>query len=219
MEASQLLNTDGVAKLFAPSGRFYPGSKTELPTFIFIGTWEGRKRGKFVAECFTRFIAPLYPEARLFMACDYVPLSSFLIALDNPSEEILAKVLRESWALLSASTYEGFGIPYLEALMSGTAVITTKNSGATYVLEGGKYGCIVEDDDFSNQIIELIRKPSLREAYENNGLKRASDFAEAKVITEHLQQYQTAIGRFQARTSARSLPLQPSTKARRQIQK
>jgi glycosyltransferase involved in cell wall biosynthesis len=196
VEACGLLKTDGVAKLFAPGNQFYPGTKTVTPSFIFIGTWGGRKRGRYVADSFTRFIAPYYPQARLFMACDYVPASEFIIDLENPSAEHLAKVIRESWALLSASTYEGFGIPYLEALMSGTAVITTRNAGADYVLEDGNYGLIVAESDFSNKIVEMIESPEIRKIFEEKGIFRAKAFSQETVISEHLAYYRQAIQLF-----------------------
>jgi len=196
IEASKLYNTDGIAKLFAPSCWFYPGLKTEYPSFVFIGTWHGRKRGQFLHDLFLRDILPRIPGARLFMAADNVPLSNAVVDLDNPSNETLAQVIRQSWALLSASTYEGFGIPYLEALMSGTAVVTTRNSGAEYVLEGGRYGVIAEDVDYSEGVIQLVQRPAVREQYELAGLRRAAEFSEEQVIAEHLSYYERAIARF-----------------------
>jgi len=196
VEASKIYRTDGIAKLFAPGGRFFPGVKTESPSFVFIGTWHGRKRGQFLHDLFLREILPRIPGAILFMAADLVPASDSVIDLNNPSNETLAQVVRQSWALLSASTYEGFGIPYLEALMCGTAVVTTRNSGADYVLEGGLYGVIAEDSDYSEGVVRLAQKPAVRRQYELAGLRRAAEFSEERVIAEHVSYYKRAIARF-----------------------
>ena len=194
-EASRIYKADGVAKLFVSGSQFYPGEKTPEPSFVFVGLWEGRKRGKFVAERFAKEILPNLPEAKLYMACDFVPDVEGIINLNHPSDAALSKTIREAWALLSASTYEGFGLPYLEAICSGTVVITTRNSGAEYVLEDGKYGLIVPDERYSETVLKVARDSALRKNYESLALGRAADFSESQVIAEHIAFYHAAIER------------------------
>jgi len=133
------------------------------------------------------------------MACDHVPQCRSIVNLLNPPDDVVAQVLRRSWALLSASTYEGFGLPYLEALMSGTAIITTGNSGAAFVLDGGNYGCITTDGEFASRIVELTRNKRMRQDYEERGLARADEFLEARVLADSFTAYNHAIDRFAAR--------------------
>jgi glycosyltransferase involved in cell wall biosynthesis len=196
IETIKLYNADAIGKLFISQDLFFPGDKSKDPTFVFIGAWEGRKRGKFVAEEFLNKILPQAPNAKLFMASDFVPASDSIVDLHHPSNKVLAKIIRESWALLSASTYEGFGIPYLEAITSGTVTVTSPNPGAEFVLDNGKYGFIVSDDSYADTVLELIRSSELRREYELIGLARASEFSEMEVITEHLDWYRVAIERF-----------------------
>jgi glycosyltransferase involved in cell wall biosynthesis len=195
-EAIELYHADAVGKLFISESMFFPGAKSKDPTFLFIGAWEGRKRGKFVAERFLADVLPRAPNAKLFMASDTVPASAAIIDLNHPSDERLAEVLRAAWGLLSASTYEGFGIPYLEAISSGTLVITSANPGAAFVLDNGKAGFIVADADYSKTILDVIAQPGLRRDYEAIGLRRATAFSEATVIAEHLDWYRQAMARF-----------------------
>ncbi len=195
-EATELYKADYVGRLFSSHDRFFPGPKTKDPSFIFIGTWGGRKRGAFVAETFLKSIVPRLPTATMFMACDFVPQCRSIINLLHPPEDILAQVIRRSWALLSASTYEGFGLPYLEAMMSGTAIITTRNSGAEFVLDKGKYGCITTDEQFADKIVELASNINLRQDYEARGLQRAEEFSEARVVADSFNAYHEAISRF-----------------------
>jgi phosphatidylinositol alpha-mannosyltransferase len=199
-EAIELYHADAVGKLFISESRFFPGAKSKDPTFLFIGSWEGRKRGKFVVERFLNDVLPRAPNAKLFMASDVVPASDAIIDLNHPSDERLAQVLRAAWGLLSASTYEGFGIPYLEAISSGTLVITTANPGAAFVLDNGKAGFIVADAGYSRTILDVIEQPELRREYEAIGLQRAAAFSEATVIAEHLACYRQAIGKFNKRS-------------------
>jgi glycosyltransferase involved in cell wall biosynthesis len=204
IEAKRIYKTDYVGTLFSSKDLFFPGPKTKDPSFVFIGTWEGRKRGAFVAESFMKSVLPRLPTAIMFMACDYVPHSSAIVNLTHPPDDALALVIRSSWALLSASTYEGFGLPYLEAMMSGTAIITTENSGADFVLDRGKYGCITTDEEFADKIIEIASNISMRQDYEARGLIRANEFSEAKVLSDTFTAYQEAINRASARASRRT---------------
>jgi len=198
-EAKQIYQADYLGRLFSSRELFFPGPKTSEPSFIFIGTWKGRKRGAFVAETFMKSVVPLLPTATLFMACDHVPQCRSIVNLLNPPDDVVAQVLRRSWALLSASTYEGFGLPYLEALMSGTAIITTGNSGASFVLDGGNYGCIATDGEFASRIVELTRNTRMRQDYEERGLARAEEFLEARVLADSFTAYNHAIDKFAAR--------------------
>lgn len=49
---------------------FRLGTKEVRPTVLFVGTWEGRKRGRLVAEAFERVVRPRVPDARLWMVVD-----------------------------------------------------------------------------------------------------------------------------------------------------
>ncbi len=204
VEAASLYRSDGISKLFVPRETFFPGPKTPYPSCVFIGGWGGRKRGAFVADNFLKHVVPRFPEAMLYMACDNVPASKNIVDLRNPDADNLAGVVRQSWALLSASTYEGFGIPYLEALISGTCVVTTRNSGAEYVLADGKYGTIVEDLGFGDAVVNIIEDTATRRCFEEAGLLRAEEFSEQIVVEEHLKYYQLAMERFQKKRA--SLP-------------
>lgn len=41
-----------------------------VPTILFVGTWEGRKRGRFLHRVFRDEISPRIPEAELWMVSD-----------------------------------------------------------------------------------------------------------------------------------------------------
>jgi glycosyltransferase involved in cell wall biosynthesis len=74
------------------------------------------------------------------------------------------------------SAYEGFGVPYVEAMASGTAVVTTPNPGAMEVLQDGVYGEICTPEALGQAINALIGDTDRREAFVQRGLLRARDF-------------------------------------------
>ena len=46
------------------------------------------------------------------------------------TDEALAGLYRRAWVYASPSTYEGFGLPYLEAMACGTPVVASPNPGS-----------------------------------------------------------------------------------------
>jgi phosphatidyl-myo-inositol alpha-mannosyltransferase len=57
------------------------------------------------------------------------------------------------------SSYEGFGIPYAEALMSGLPVVATPNPGARYVLDGCSAASLVPDGELGAALIQRLLDP------------------------------------------------------------
>jgi glycosyltransferase involved in cell wall biosynthesis len=95
--------------------------------------------------------------------------------VDN--EERMAELYRSAWVFCMPSTYEGFGIPYLEAIASGTPVVTSSNPGAEEILAGGRGGVIVPDSEIGRAILELLTSEAKRNALAIAGVERANDFS------------------------------------------
>ncbi len=57
---------------------------------------------------------------------------------------------------LFPTIYEPFGNVHLEALASGLPVITTKQSGASEIIENGKQGFVVEKPEKTDEIAEKV---------------------------------------------------------------
>ncbi len=172
---------------------FQPGAKTLQPSILFVGTWEGRKRGKFLFETFVESILPRVPEAKLYMVSDRCLKHPSVIDLRFPSEPDLARLFAQSWVFAYPSVYEGFGIPYIEAMASGTAIITSANEGANEVLNQGQYGWIVEDAAFGDRVVDLLNDAETRSQLATIGLERAKKFALETVAAHHREIYQTLL--------------------------
>ena len=176
--------------------RFRPGPKAEEPRILFVGTWEGRKRGAFLFEIFRSEVLPALPQATLVMVSDQV--SDACAAHPqvehhaHPTDGALADLYRSAWVFAAPSTYEGFGLPYIEAMASGTAVVCSPNDGAAYVLDDGTYGRIVPDSEFGATLVHTLTDASARTTYERRGLRRAQTFDWTAVASAHLAVYEAA---------------------------
>ena len=132
-----------------------PREKTAEPSIVFVGTREGRKRGAFLLEVFQRIVRPAHPDAILMFVGPPGPPVPGVSYHTGVSDAELASLYRRAWLYASPSTYEGFGLPYLEAMACGTAVVATPNPGSREVLGDGEYGRLVDDAAFG-PMIELL---------------------------------------------------------------
>ena len=192
-QTSRIYNTACLVNNGVNLNRFHPGTKTDTPSILFVGTWKGRKRGRFLFEAFVDEVLPQIPEATLYMVVDECPDHSQVVQVDRPTDEELATLYRRAWVFAYPSIYEGFGIPYIEAMASGTAVLCSPNDGAEYVLDGGTYGSVCEDENFGLNLIRLLKNKTHRENLVARGLERARSFSWENVAEQHEKLYRRAI--------------------------
>jgi glycosyltransferase involved in cell wall biosynthesis len=99
-------------------------------------------------------------------------------ALGWVPEEKLPCLYRHAEVFCYVSLYEGFGIPVLEAMQSGTAVLTSSTSSMPEV--GGDAASYVDPRDtrdIRRGLRELLSDPALRRRCEAAGIVRASSFS------------------------------------------
>jgi len=131
---------------------------------VLIG---GRGWGK-VKEEVLRFIHEAAPS---------VDKSPFIV-LDFLSDEYLASFIRNAYALLYPSLYEGFGLPVLEAMTLGTPVITSDSSSLPEV--GGDAVLYVKPKNYiniKNKIEYLVHHPEVAKNLHLEGLKQSKKFS------------------------------------------
>ncbi len=190
-DTSQLYRCDEVVGNGVNLAHFTPCQKASVPLLAFIGTWEGRKRGAFAFDAFKKFVLPRFPKAELYMISDRAEAHPNVVWSSYLPEKDLAKVLAQAWVFCYPSSYEGFGIPYIEAMASGTSIVTTRNAGAVEVLCDGQFGVICEDDEFGQRLVEALDNDEERRRFAEKGLGRAKAFSAESVAARYAEIYRS----------------------------
>lgn len=101
-----------------------------------------------------------------------------VVFLGYQSSEVLQKLTASAFALTYVSLFEGFGIPIVEAMKSGTAVICSDVSSMPEVANGA--ALLVnpyEINSITEAMMQLWTNQTLREHNIQKGLQRAQDFS------------------------------------------
>lgn len=177
---------------FRPCAR---ADKASVPTILFVGTVGGRKRGAFLAGLFSRTIRSRFPNAQLWSVADAPLAGDGIVNFGKVSLETLADLYARAWVFCLPSTYEGFGVPYVEALASGTAVVASPNPGAREVLCEGKFGVLASDETLGEALCALLGDADRRDFLGAQGPVRARDFSWERVAARYEQVYVDLLGR------------------------
>ena len=174
---------------------FSPGceAKSEHPSILFVGTLFGRKRGEFLMDLFQREIRPALPDAELWAVCEDRVEGCGVHGFGRVPLEHLVELYRRAWVFCLPSTYEGFGVPYIEAMACGTPVVATPNPGAREVTCDGRCGWIAPEAELGFALLRVLREPGLRQSMREAGLRRARDFTWDAVCRRYERIYQPAV--------------------------
>lgn len=184
-------------RLVIPNGvdttRFHPdaSARAAVPTVLFVGTWRNRKRGADLAAAFRSAVLPAAPDARLEMVCRDAPSDPGpgIHVLGRLGDEELALAYRRAWVFCLPSDYEGFGIPYAEAMASGLPVVATPNVGARYVTGEGRWGVLAPLEQLGRALREVLMDEGERRSLEEASLSRAQAFALSRVVDDYERLY------------------------------
>jgi glycosyltransferase involved in cell wall biosynthesis len=187
-EVVAVVRTPVIVGVSRNSLRFYPWCRTVIPngvestrpphsagrasrpTILFVGTYARRKRGRLLHEVFRTYVRPRLPDAELWMVCDDAPEAPGVRVLGRVADDELAALYRQAWVFCLPSTYEGFGVPYIEAMAAGTPVVATPNRGAVEVLDGGHLGVITPAEQLGRALVELLLDADRRTELAARGL-------------------------------------------------
>ena len=144
--------------------------KHKINDLIFIlggGSWEG-------------FIEKLEKEVP-----DFDKYRDKIIKAGYIDDEDLAPLYSGAEWFVYTSQYEGFGLPPLEAMSCGCAVITSNNSSLPEVV--GDAGIMIDWDN-EEEHVQAYEKyyfnPEIRNEYAQKGLERAKQFSWQKCTDE-----------------------------------
>lgn len=203
--ASYGVGTDSVA-IYKAAGLLTPGvhvdvpemQPSEHPTILFVGSWGGRKRGALLHRIFCEQIRPALPSAELWMVADACEPAPGVRWFQAPSDVELGELYSKAWVYCMPSAYEGFGMPYVEAMAHGVPVLATPNPGSRMLLERHGAGILAEDEELGSRLVELLTDTEQRAALRRRGLKRAREFSWERVAEHHERAYRAAIEDFRS---------------------
>ena len=207
----------------APDDRFHPSlgsdrdqavrDKYDLPDnfALYLGGFDWRKQvntlllaytyvGEADGDAFPLVIAGREPQwdNRLFPDLrDYakkLEIEEYLRWIGYVDEEDKPSLYRLADVFALPSIYEGFGLMALEALASGTPVVTSNALVFEEVLEDAVY-MVDNAREMAGAIIALLIQQPLRETMINQGLALASNYSWRKTAAETVAVYESVMSR------------------------
>lgn len=172
----------------------------DKPYFLCVSCNSERKNTHKLVEAYIR-LSRQYPVNDLISLWSNPPrfvlemikqadLTSRIHFFSEVTDLELRLLYNGATALIFPSSYEGFGLPVLEAMACGTPVVTCRNSSLPEV--GGE-AVIYIDSPITENILKSL------ESFENNehdirsfslkGIKRASNFTWSKTAGEYISVY------------------------------
>jgi glycosyltransferase involved in cell wall biosynthesis len=176
--------------VFSPAG-----SKSAHPSILFVGDLGTRKRGDWLLEIFAQTVRTVVPTAELWMVTTEPVTAPGVRWFGRVPTAALVDLYRQAWIFCLPSRYEGFGVPYLEAMASGTPVVATPNGGAEEVLDAGRSGRIVADRELGAELANLLGDGAARNVLVASGLARASQYEISRIASQYEALYRQVVGR------------------------
>lgn len=173
-----------------PSAEITAEVRAELflpPRYLLaVGTLEPRKNLVRLIRAFER-ILPAYPDLKLVVAggrgwrdeairaeLGNSPVRDAIRSVGYVRPDALKVLYREALALCYPSLYEGFGLPVVEAMASGTPVLTSRGSSLDEVAAGAAIAVDpLSIDAITQGLRTLLDDPALRARLRADGLARA----------------------------------------------
>ncbi len=117
-----------------------------------------------------------------------------VVALDYLPAAVVPRLLRAASALVSTSTYEGFGLPPLEAMGAGVPVVAVRSAAVEEVC--GEAALLVDDEPgaLAEGVIRVLEDEALRERLRSTGLRRSASFSWREAAEAVVGAYREAVG-------------------------
>lgn len=144
----------------------------ESPKLVLVG-----RKGWFYEEVYAKVVA--------------LDLTNSVLFFDSVTDEELPAFYNGALLMVYPTLYEGFGLPALEAMACGTAVIAANTSSLPEVV--GDAGLLVDPksvNDLANAMLLILEDTAQRAELSQKSLKQAQKFTWEKVAKDTLAIYE-----------------------------
>jgi glycosyltransferase involved in cell wall biosynthesis len=161
---------------------FSPGpAQADRPPSVLAMVSDKRLKRTDIVEAVYQGLTAALPSVRLvtFGTCERpASLPSSATHVVDPQVNALARLYQQSQVFLCASDFEGFGLPALEAMSCGAAVVSTDNGGVpAFAGSAARYARPGNIDELLTMTVGLLRDEADRAALASLGLARATELS------------------------------------------
>ncbi|MBC8042006.1 MAG: glycosyltransferase family 4 protein [Rhizobacter sp.] len=183
------------------------GLKEGEKFFLSVGRIDPRKNVAGMLEAYTSLPVEVKREVKFILiagggAADHAKLQTLLDKTPEPnllhfsgvSNDDLVNLYNAATGLLFASFAEGFGLPALEAMQSGCAVITSNTSSLPEIV--GDAALLVDPHSASeirSAMLRIATEDDLRQSMRRKGLEQAKKFSWRNTAIQTLQGYRDSL--------------------------
>ena len=182
---------------------FHPDAKQEkldLPEcyILFVGSLEPRKNLDLLLHAWNEikndfketWLIIVGVGGNVFKAVNFSQVMERVHFLGYVEDEVLAGLYTNATLLVLPSEDEGFGLPALEAMASGTPVLVSDGGALPEIVgEAGMVFCLSNPDGLSNKLKEYLSNDRLLAELKEKGLAQAKQFSwqtTAEVVWKNL---------------------------------
>jgi alpha-1,3-rhamnosyl/mannosyltransferase len=178
------------------------------PYLLFVGNPKPHKNLDTVVQAYARarrlapFDAPLVcvgnrsgSEFKIRQRAEHLGIGDQVRLLGHVAQEALPAIYQGATLFLYPTLYEGFGLPVIEAMASGVAVITSNTSALKEIAQG--FAHLVDPLDIpamAKAIAQSMSDDEHRAALARLGLRRARDFRWEHTARKTLGVYLSVLG-------------------------
>jgi glycosyltransferase involved in cell wall biosynthesis len=162
------------------------------PRFLAVGTGENKNLPRIIEAlaglpCVLVIVGELSESHRKLLAQCAVEAENH-VELDNAS---MADQYRRADAVVFVSTYEGFGLPILEAQSVGRPIVTSRRSPMQEV--AGPGACLVDPesvDEIRAALLRITHDPAHRAALVHAGFENVKSYSPELVARQYASVYE-----------------------------
>jgi glycosyltransferase involved in cell wall biosynthesis len=178
------------------------------PYFLYVGNLKPHKNVSILLRAFERLrtrhdiphrLLIIGDDARckpaLVEECARLGIEAATLFVPYVAPELLPNLYAGADLLVMPSRIEGFGLPVLEAMASGTPVVCSRAASLPEVAGGAAlYFDPSSAEELADTIEKVLSSSDLQESLRTKGLERAKKFTWAESTRKHVELYHRLLG-------------------------